>query len=123
MTVTRKEAPMWNWFVPIAVALVLVLGACSDSDSEVEDVAADDPATADVVQLATYSSEVYFDRLEAIETNLGLGLGRSILRAHDVRQQHDREQAERGDPEAGRGLELIEQDRWPSSGRPRGRGA
>jgi hypothetical protein len=31
-----------------------------------------------------------------------------------------REQAERGDPGAIRGLELIEQDRWPSSGRPRG---
>jgi hypothetical protein len=31
-----------------------------------------------------------------------------------------RQQAERGDPEAIRGLELIEQDRWPSSGRPRG---
>jgi len=32
-----------------------------------------------------------------------------------------REQAQKGDPEAIRGLELIEQDRWPSSGRPRGR--
>lgn len=31
------------------------------------------------------------------------------------------EQAARGVPEAVRGLELIEQDRWPSSGRPRGR--
>lgn len=29
------------------------------------------------------------------------------------------EQAARGVPEAVRGLELIEQDRWPSSGRPR----
>jgi len=29
------------------------------------------------------------------------------------------EQAARGVPEAIRGLELIEQDRWPSSGRPR----
>jgi hypothetical protein len=34
-----------------------------------------------------------------------------------------REQAGRGDPEAVRGLELMEQDRWPSSGRPRGRRA
>lgn len=31
------------------------------------------------------------------------------------------EQAERGVPEAVRGLELIEHDRWPSSGRPRTR--
>jgi hypothetical protein len=31
------------------------------------------------------------------------------------------EQADRGDADAVRGLELIEQDRWPSSGRPRGR--
>jgi|GEM_PF-6838023 len=31
------------------------------------------------------------------------------------------EQAARGDPEAVRGLDLIEQDRWPSSGRPRAR--
>jgi hypothetical protein len=31
------------------------------------------------------------------------------------------EQADRGDPDAVRGLELIEQGRWPSSGRPRGR--
>jgi hypothetical protein len=30
-----------------------------------------------------------------------------------------REQAARGEPEAIRGLALIEQDRWPSSGRPR----
>lgn len=29
------------------------------------------------------------------------------------------EQAARGVPEAIRGLELIEQDRWPTSGRPR----
>ena len=33
------------------------------------------------------------------------------------------EQAARGVPEAVRGLELIERDRWPTSGRPReGRG-
>ncbi len=31
------------------------------------------------------------------------------------------EQAEQGVPEAVRGLELIEQDRWPSNGRPRER--
>lgn len=31
------------------------------------------------------------------------------------------EQAARGVPEARRGLELIEQDRWPTSGRPRER--
>jgi len=30
-------------------------------------------------------------------------------------------QAQRGVPEALRGLELIEQDRWPTSGRPRER--
>ena len=30
------------------------------------------------------------------------------------------EQADRGDADAVRGLELIDQDRWPSSGRPRG---
>ena len=29
------------------------------------------------------------------------------------------EQAARGVPEAVRGLELIQQDRWPTSGRPR----
>lgn len=32
------------------------------------------------------------------------------------------EQAARGIPEAIRGLELIEQGRWPSSGRPREQG-
>jgi len=31
------------------------------------------------------------------------------------------EQAARGEPEAIRGLELIERERWPSSGRPRER--
>ena len=31
------------------------------------------------------------------------------------------EQAARGVPEAVRGLELIEQDRWPASGQPRNR--
>jgi hypothetical protein len=30
------------------------------------------------------------------------------------------EQAARGVPEAVKGLELIRQDRWPTSGRPRG---
>jgi hypothetical protein len=31
------------------------------------------------------------------------------------------EQARRGDPEAIKGLQLIDQDCWPSSGQPRGR--
>jgi len=31
------------------------------------------------------------------------------------------QQAARGDPDAIRGLMLIEQDRWPSDGRPRAR--
>jgi hypothetical protein len=39
----------------------------------------------------------------------------------DVLRAVYEEQAARGVPEAIRGLALIEQDRWPSSGRPRQR--
>jgi hypothetical protein len=37
----------------------------------------------------------------------------------DVMRATYEEQAARGVPEAVHGLELIEQDRWPTSGRPR----
>ena len=39
----------------------------------------------------------------------------------DVMRATYEEQAARGVPEAIRGLELIDQDRWPTSGRPRER--